>query len=98
MLRYAFGFTGTTLTNSALGGGAQRSDPAAIVAYLDCVRPTILDPDGDGETDPLTDTLLLLRYFFGFRGSVLIAAAVDTDNCTRCTAGEIEAYIDSFLP
>ncbi len=98
ILRYLFGFTGPTLTGNALGGGATRTDPAAIVAYLDCVRPTILDPDGTGDSQPLEDGLLLLRYFFGFRDSVLISNAVDTDDCTRCTADEIEAYIEATLP
>ena len=54
-----------------------RTDPAAIVAYLDCVRPTILDPDGTSDSQPLTDGLLLLRYFFGFRDGVLILNALD---------------------
>jgi hypothetical protein len=97
ILRYLFGFTGSSLTLGALGQNAQRTDPAAIIAYLDCVRPDILDPDGSGVAEPLTDGLLLLRYFFEFRDAVLIASAVDTDNCVRCLADEIEAYIEAIL-
>ena len=52
----------------------------------------MLDIDGDGEVDPLTDSLLVLRYTFGFRGATLITGAVDGD-CTRCDAPSIEAYI-----
>jgi hypothetical protein len=52
-----------------------------------------VDVDGDGEVEPLTDGLLLLRYLFGFRGATLITGAVDLMHCTRCTAPEIEAYI-----
>jgi DNA-binding beta-propeller fold protein YncE len=55
------------------------------------------DIDGDGESEPLTDGLLLLRYLFGFTGSTLITGAVDLVNCTRCTAPAIEAYIDALL-
>ena len=44
------------------------------------------DIDGDGQSDPLTDGLLLLRYLFGFTGATLITGAVDLVNCTRCTA------------
>jgi DNA-binding beta-propeller fold protein YncE len=55
------------------------------------------DIDGDGQTDPLTDGLLLLRYLFGFTGSTLITGAVDLANCTRCTAPAIEAYIAALL-
>ena len=50
------------------------------------------DIDGDGQLDPLTDGLLLLRFLFGFTGAPLVAGAVDLVNCTRCTALEIEAY------
>lgn len=59
-------------------------------------RPTSYDVDGDGEVDALTDTLLLLRHAFGFTGAALIGGAVDLDNCTRCTAAEIEAFIASL--
>jgi 6-phosphogluconolactonase (cycloisomerase 2 family) len=53
------------------------------------------DVDGDGQLDPLTDSLLLLRYSFGFRGAALVNGAVDALNCTRCTAPLIEAYIEA---
>jgi hypothetical protein len=98
ILRYLFTFTGPALTANALGAGAQRTDPAAIVGYLDCVRPAILDPGGAGDVQPLEAGLLLLRYFFGFRDGALIANAVDIGDCTRCTADEIEAYIEAILP
>jgi hypothetical protein len=54
--------------------------------------PLTLDVDGDGQVLPLTDSLLLLRSTFGFRGSVLINGAV-SGTCTRCDAPSIEAYI-----
>jgi hypothetical protein len=50
------------------------------------------DVDGNGIVDALTDTLLALRYAFGFRGATLIAGAVG-DGCTRCDAPSIEAYL-----
>jgi hypothetical protein len=80
-----------------LGPGAQRTNPAAIDAHLDCIRATMLDPDGDGESEALTDGLLLLRYFFGFRGAPLINGVIDSNECTRCTAPSIEAYIAAGL-
>ncbi len=52
-----------------------------------------LDIDDDGFTEPLTDGILNLRWLFGFRGATLIAGAVDTQNCMRCTAEDIEDYI-----
>jgi DNA-binding beta-propeller fold protein YncE len=54
------------------------------------------DVDGDGEIDALTDGLLLLRYAFGFRGAILIGGAVDVANCVRCTAEQIEAFIEEI--
>jgi hypothetical protein len=57
-----------------------------------------LDIDGDGETLALTDGLLAFRYAFGFRGAALIASAVDLDDCTRCTAEDIEAFLDALIP
>jgi hypothetical protein len=50
------------------------------------------DVDGNSQIEPLTDGLLLLRYFFGFRGSVLVSGAV-AQNCLRCGAPEIEDFI-----
>ena len=60
---------------------------------------SVLDIDGNGEFDALTDGLLIIRYAFGFAGETLTAGAVDLDNCQRCTAAEIEArlaYVDSL--
>ena len=55
-----------------------------------------LDVDGNGSITPLTDTLLLLRYAFGFRGAVLVNSAVGP-GCTRCTAPAIEEYLAGEL-
>jgi hypothetical protein len=55
-----------------------------------------LDVDGDGETLPLTDGLLVLRYLFGFTGSTLTTGAVDLVNCTRCDAAAIIGFLDAF--
>ena len=97
IIRYLFKFTGPPLVDHALGDGATRTDPDAIKAYLDCVGPSILDPDGSGSR-PLVGGLILIRYFFKFRDGVLIADALDEDNCTRCTGELIEAYIEAILP
>jgi hypothetical protein len=96
ILRYLFEFTGSVLTQGAIGQGAQRTDAAEIIDHLDCLRPTLLDPDGNGLAQPLSDGLLLLRYFFGFRGATLITGAVGV-GCTRCDAPSIEAFIEAGL-
>ena len=95
-LRHLFGFTGTTLVTGVLGGGAMRTDPAAIGAYVDCLATVWLDLDADGEVRALTDGLLFLRYLFGFRGAILVAGAIDPD-CERCDAAEIEAFANAVI-
>lgn len=55
-----------------------------------------VDVDGNGNTDALTDGLLVIRYLYGFRGDTLIGNAVG-DGCTRCTAAEIEAYLELLV-
>lgn len=91
VIRYLVGLTGPSLTGGALGPSAMRTDPAAIKAYLDAMRPA-LDIDGNGTVDAPTDGLLTIRYLFGLRGTPLIAGAVDAA-ATRKTAEAIEAYL-----
>ena len=97
ILRYLFQFNGVVLTQGALGPGAMRTDPAAIIEHLDCLRTTLLDVDGNLQADPLTDGILLLRYFFGFRGAALTIGAVAMPGCTRCDAMSIETFIAAGL-
>ena len=56
-----------------------------------------LDVDGNGQSDPLTDGLLILRYMFGLRGAALISGALAA-NATRTTANAIEIYTLSVMP
>ena len=59
--------------------------------------PAINDIDGDGESKPLTDALLLIRYLFRFSGDSLVNGAVGPE-ATRNSAEEIEAYISERVP
>jgi len=95
ILRYLFGFRGTTLTNGASGSGAMRTTPAAIEAYIESSRPA-LDVDGNGNQDALTDGLMILRYLFGFRGTSLTNNAIGS-GATRTTPAVLEAYIQTLL-
>jgi hypothetical protein len=56
----------------------------------------VLDIDGDGSTQALTDGLLALRYLFGFRGAVLTNGAVGV-GCTRCDPMAIEPYFAGLV-
>jgi hypothetical protein len=91
LLRYAFTFRGTTLVNGAVGSGCVRCSADALEVFIASLGST-LDVDGNGAVQPLTDGLLFLRYGFGFRSTTLVANAV-AQNCTRCTAPQIESYL-----
>jgi hypothetical protein len=91
MLRFFFGFTGSTLTSGAVGGGCTRCDASTIGPYLTGLG-LALDIDGNTSKDPLTDGLLALRYVFGFTGATLTNGAVG-NGCSRCDAPSIAAYL-----
>ena len=55
----------------------------------------MVDIDGDGDFDALTDALLVMRWSFGFNGEALTSGAVDA-GCTYCTAAEITAHLASL--
>ena len=95
VIRHLFGFSGTSLVNGATEEGA-RTSAEEISIYLD-EASSELDIDGDGESKPLTDGLLLIRYLFGFSGDSLINGAVGLE-ATRSSAEEIEAYISERVP
>ena len=95
VLRYLFGFRGATLINGVVGPGCTRCLAEPIEDYLEEIELQ-LDIDDDGEAQPLTDGLLVLRYLFGFRGPSLITGAVDLANCDRCLADDIEDYLDGL--
>jgi hypothetical protein len=52
-----------------------------------------LDVDLDGQVEPLTDGLLILRRLFGFTGASLTNGAVDLANCNRCDATVIQPFL-----
>ena len=76
--------------------GSPRTTPADVAQQLDNIKP-LLDVDGNGQADALTDGLMLIRYFFGLRGAPLISSAIGT-GATRTTTVQIEAYIVSITP
>ena len=95
-IRYLFGLTGSALTAGAVGAGAALNDPLQVQQHLDDIKP-LLDIDGNGQADALTDGLMLIRYLFGLRGDSLIGSTIGT-GATRTTAAQIEGYIQSLLP
>ena len=96
VIRHMFGFSGESLTSGAVSGDANRDASEAIAGYLTDADAQ-LDIDGDGESKPLTDGLLLIRYLFGFSGDSLISGAIGT-GAERDTAEDVEAYIAERVP
>jgi hypothetical protein len=41
----------------------------------------------------MTDGVVILRWLLGFRGTGLIAGAINGSGCTRCTDAAIELYL-----
>ena len=96
VIRHLFGFSGDSLTSGAVSSDASRDASDTIASYL-TDADSQLDIDGDGESKPLTDGLLLIRYLFGFSGDSLISGAIGT-GATRDTAETVEAYIKERVP
>jgi hypothetical protein len=96
VLRYLFGFRGSSLSTGAVNlSGCSRCTGSAIAEYLDGLGLSI-DIDGDGDLHPLTDGLLALRYLFGLRGASLVDGVVDLAGCNRCDAASIETYLEEL--
>jgi hypothetical protein len=53
------------------------------------------DIDGNTQTAPLEDGLLILRHLFGFSGDALISNAVGP-GCSRCDAATIKTYLNGL--
>jgi len=96
IVRYLFGFRDSVLTNGALAPEAIRTVADDIEAYIEDGK-SALDVDGNGTPDALTDGVLIVRYLFGFRDSVLISGALAPD-ATRMAADDIEVYIEGLKP
>ena len=96
VIRHLFGFSGDSLTSGAVSDGSSRGSSELISSYL-TDADSQLDIDGDGESKPLTDGLLLIRYLFGFSGDSLISGAIG-EGAERDTADEVEAYIQERIP
>jgi hypothetical protein len=95
VLRHLFGFGGESLTGGAVDPDCQRCSSSEVESYLAAISEQ-LDVDGNGTSTALMDGLLILRYLFDFRGEVLLDGAVASD-CTRCTAGDVENYLQGLL-
>ena len=79
------------ITPQSYDGCDSDNDESELISYA------TFDIDQSGSVDALTDGLILLRYFFGLRGESLISNVI-SNNATRTSAADIEAYIESHMP
>jgi Ca2+-binding RTX toxin-like protein len=70
------------------------TDPLDTTSCVGC--SSLLDIDGNGEVDALSDGLLILRYLFGLSGDKLTDGAIGSD--ASRDANEIEEYLNSLVP
>jgi hypothetical protein len=98
IVRWMVGFTGDALISNAVANpGCTRCTASQITNYLNGIE-TILDIDDNGETKPLTDGVLIVRWLVGFTGNSLISNAVATQPpvCQRCDATSIQLYLSGL--
>ena len=96
IIRYLSGFSGAALIEDAIAGNGQRRSSAEIVDYLDSNRTTLLDVDGDGISQSLTDGILIIRYLAGFQGTTLTDGAIGP-GAVRTTPEEISGWLDALV-
>ena len=84
ILRYLFDPTGAWNVSDALGSGATRTTRQDIKSFLDGGKTTVLDADGNGTADALSDGILILRYLFDPTGAWNVNDALGS-GATRTT-------------
>lgn len=94
-LRYLFGLRGSAITNGAAGMNPGRP-VAQIPVFLDDLRP-LLDIDGNGQVDALTDGLLIVRHLLGLSNTALTSGALGAA-ATRADPAIVRSYLLGLTP
>lgn len=106
ILRGMLGLTGAALIDGVIADNAVYTTAGAISSRLGNLG-SLVDIDGNGQIDALTDGLVILKYLFGLRGHVLIDGVVAPDapifsvadidvRLSRLFAADIALISDSF--
>jgi hypothetical protein len=96
LLRSMFGVTEDALISGAVASEGVYTSPDDIAARID-ILGDLVDIDGNGRVDALTDGVIILRYLFGLRGEVLINGVIASD-ATITTADGVSAKVESLMP
>jgi hypothetical protein len=97
ILRYLFDPNGAWEVCGTLGAGATRTTRDAVKSFLDGGRESVLDVDGNGAADALTDGILILRYLFAQNGPWEFADALGSYAARTCRA-DVKNFLDQYLP
>ena len=94
VLRSMFGLEGNALISGAVAPRAYYRSADEISQRIESII-NLVDIDGDGTIDALTDGLLVLRYLFGLEGQALVDGVV-ADGATRTTE-QIEQHLAGLV-
>jgi aureolysin len=96
LLRGMFLLSGDALISNAVASDAVYKTSDEVTSRIDMLGD-LVDIDGNGTVDALTDGLVILRYLFNLRGDVLINDVIASDATVK-TAEDVEAKIEQLIP
>ena len=96
LLRGMFLLSGDALISGAVASEAVYKTSDEVASRIDMLGD-LVDIDGNGTVDALTDGLVILRYLFNLRGDVLINDVIASDATVK-TAEDVEAKIEQLIP
>ncbi len=101
LLRYLLGYRDAALIANARGVGDSLRDATQIAAQI-AAHSTMFDVDGDGQTLPMSDGLMILRRLLmpGTNLSDAAAMAMITANAKRSSRSDADVvrHIDALMP
>ena len=96
LLRGMFLLSGDPLISDAVASDAVYKTSEEVTSRIEMLGD-LVDIDGNGTVDALTDGLVILRYLFNLRGDVLINDVIASDATVK-TAEDVEAKIEQLIP
>ena len=96
LLRGMFLLSGDALISNAVASDAVFKTSEEVTSRIEMLG-NLVDIDGNGSVDALTDGLVILRYLFNLRGDVLINDVIASDATVK-TAEDVEGKIEGLVP
>jgi hypothetical protein len=96
LLRGMFLLSGDSLISDAVASDAVYKTSDEVASRINMLGD-LVDIDGNGSIDALTDGLVILRYLFNLRGDVLINDVIASDATVK-TVEDVEAKIEQLIP